>query len=70
MLRVLSGTVEKQWLVELMDAVLVVFQYKVYVVPAEEFSMEYVDPKVLCVSEHGRFTDDWYMHAYMHSHTH
>ncbi|XP_041914213.1 laminin subunit alpha-3-like isoform X1 [Alosa sapidissima] len=32
--------------------------HKVYVVPAEEFSMEHVDPKVLCVSEHGRFTDD------------
>uniref|UniRef100_A0A674ELB0 Laminin subunit alpha 3 n=1 Tax=Salmo trutta TaxID=8032 RepID=A0A674ELB0_SALTR len=33
-------------------------QYKVYAVPAEEFSMEYVDPKVLCVSIHGRFTED------------
>ncbi|KAL2097309.1 hypothetical protein ACEWY4_006516 [Coilia grayii] len=32
--------------------------YKVYVVPAEEFSMDYVDPKVLCVSVHGRFTED------------
>uniref|UniRef100_A0A8C9ZF23 Laminin subunit alpha 3 n=1 Tax=Sander lucioperca TaxID=283035 RepID=A0A8C9ZF23_SANLU len=32
--------------------------YKVYAVPAEEFSIEYVDPKVLCVSTHGRFTDD------------
>uniref|UniRef100_A0AAV2JTK7 Laminin subunit alpha-3-like n=1 Tax=Knipowitschia caucasica TaxID=637954 RepID=A0AAV2JTK7_KNICA len=32
--------------------------YKVYVVPAEEFSMEYVKPKVLCVSTHGRFTED------------
>ncbi|XP_062386045.1 laminin subunit alpha-3-like isoform X2 [Sardina pilchardus] len=32
--------------------------HKVYVVPVEEFSMEYVDPKLLCVSEHGRFTDD------------
>ncbi|XP_029930598.1 laminin subunit alpha-3-like isoform X2 [Myripristis murdjan] len=32
--------------------------YKVYAVPAEEFSMEYVDPKVLCVSVHGRFTED------------
>uniref|UniRef100_A0A671YXW3 Laminin subunit alpha 3 n=1 Tax=Sparus aurata TaxID=8175 RepID=A0A671YXW3_SPAAU len=26
--------------------------YKVYAVPAEEFSIEYVDPKVLCVSTH------------------
>lgn len=33
-------------------------QYKVYAVPAEDFSMEYVDPKVLCVSTHGRFTED------------
>ncbi|XP_055007957.1 laminin subunit alpha-3 [Boleophthalmus pectinirostris] len=32
--------------------------YKVYVVPAEEFSVEYVEPKVLCVSTHGRFTED------------
>uniref|UniRef100_A0AAX7W413 Laminin subunit alpha 3 n=1 Tax=Astatotilapia calliptera TaxID=8154 RepID=A0AAX7W413_ASTCA len=26
--------------------------YKVYAVPADEFSIEYVDPKVLCVSTH------------------
>ncbi|XP_028282768.1 laminin subunit alpha-3-like isoform X2 [Parambassis ranga] len=32
--------------------------YKVYAVPAEEFSIEYVKPKVLCVSTHGRFTED------------
>ncbi|KAF7654917.1 hypothetical protein LDENG_00063180 [Lucifuga dentata] len=32
--------------------------YKVYAVPAEEFSMEHVDPKVLCVSTHGHFTED------------
>ncbi|XP_037643626.1 laminin subunit alpha-3-like isoform X2 [Sebastes umbrosus] len=32
--------------------------YKVYAIPAEEFSIEYVDPKVLCVSTHGRFTQD------------
>ncbi|KAM7379372.1 hypothetical protein PAMP_004930 [Pampus punctatissimus] len=32
--------------------------YKVYAVPAEEYSIEYVQPKVLCVSTHGRFTDD------------
>uniref|UniRef100_UPI003AAF9E0D laminin subunit alpha-3-like n=1 Tax=Centroberyx gerrardi TaxID=166262 RepID=UPI003AAF9E0D len=32
--------------------------YKVYAVPAEEFSMEHVHPKVLCVSTHGRFTED------------
>lgn len=31
-----------------------------YAVPAEEFSMEYLDPKVLCVSVHGRFTEDRY----------
>ncbi|XP_075877558.1 laminin subunit alpha-3-like isoform X2 [Nelusetta ayraudi] len=32
--------------------------YKVYAIPEEEFSMEYVEPKVLCVSTHGRFTQD------------
>ncbi|XP_055084301.1 laminin subunit alpha-3-like isoform X1 [Periophthalmus magnuspinnatus] len=32
--------------------------YKVYVIPAEEFSVEYIEPKVLCVSTHGRFTED------------
>ncbi|KAM4557143.1 laminin subunit alpha-3-like [Fundulus diaphanus] len=32
--------------------------YKLYAVPAEEFSLEYVEPKVLCVSNHGRFTQD------------
>ncbi|XP_070830251.1 laminin subunit alpha-3-like [Chaetodon trifascialis] len=32
--------------------------YKVYAVPAEEFSIEYVKPKVLCASTHGRFTED------------
>uniref|UniRef100_A0A3Q1AX50 Laminin subunit alpha 3 n=1 Tax=Amphiprion ocellaris TaxID=80972 RepID=A0A3Q1AX50_AMPOC len=32
--------------------------YKVYAVPSEEFSTEYVEPKVLCVSTHGRFTED------------
>ncbi|XP_029308567.1 LOW QUALITY PROTEIN: laminin subunit alpha-3-like [Cottoperca gobio] len=32
--------------------------YKVYAVPAEEFSIEYVEPKVLCVSTHGHFTED------------
>ncbi|KAM9845354.1 laminin subunit alpha-3-like [Aulostomus maculatus] len=34
--------------------------HKVYAVPAKEFSMEYVEPKVLCVSTHGRFTEDRY----------
>lgn len=29
----------------------------------EEFSMEYVEPKVLCVSIHGRFADDRYVTA-------
>ncbi|XP_035285907.1 laminin subunit alpha-3-like isoform X2 [Anguilla anguilla] len=32
--------------------------YKVYAVPADKFSMEYVDPKELCVSVHGRFSED------------
>ncbi|CAL8279923.1 unnamed protein product [Lota lota] len=32
--------------------------FKVYAVPAEDFTMDYVQPKVLCVSVHGRFTED------------
>ncbi|XP_078791367.1 laminin subunit alpha-3 isoform X1 [Oryzias latipes] len=32
--------------------------YKLYAVPAEEFSTEYIKPKELCVSTHGRFTED------------
>ncbi|XP_061652306.1 laminin subunit alpha-3-like isoform X5 [Phyllopteryx taeniolatus] len=32
--------------------------HKVYAVPAQEFSMDYVEAKVLCVSTHGRFTED------------
>ncbi|KAM3604519.1 uncharacterized protein V6R79_012395 [Siganus canaliculatus] len=32
--------------------------HKLYAVPAEEFSIDYVEPKVLCVSTHGRFTED------------
>ncbi|XP_034038308.1 LOW QUALITY PROTEIN: laminin subunit alpha-3-like [Thalassophryne amazonica] len=31
--------------------------YKVYAVPAEDFSMEYVEPKVLCASIHGPFNE-------------
>ncbi|KAM9718848.1 laminin subunit alpha-3-like isoform 1-T1 [Menidia menidia] len=34
------------------------FLNKVYAVPADEYSAEYVEPKVLCVSTHGRFTQD------------
>lgn len=33
-------------------------QHKVYAVPVKEFSIEHVDPKLLCVSTHGRFTED------------
>ncbi|KAJ8337032.1 hypothetical protein SKAU_G00382520 [Synaphobranchus kaupii] len=32
--------------------------YKVYAVPVDDFSVEYVDPKRLCVSDHGHFTED------------
>ncbi|XP_066575649.1 laminin subunit alpha-3 isoform X1 [Amia ocellicauda] len=32
--------------------------YKVYIVPAEEFSTEYVSPNVLCVATHGHFSED------------
>uniref|UniRef100_A0A8C4YYG1 Laminin subunit alpha 3 n=1 Tax=Gadus morhua TaxID=8049 RepID=A0A8C4YYG1_GADMO len=35
--------------------------HPVYAVPAEDFSMDYVQPRVLCVSVHGRFTDDRYV---------
>jgi len=41
--------------------VFVLSQFKVYAVPAEDFSMDYVRPKVLCVSAHGRFTEDRYV---------
>lgn len=43
-----------------MSCVCLALQYKVSAVPAEEFSMDYVEPKVLCVSTHGRFTEDRY----------
>uniref|UniRef100_A0AAY4AYD7 Laminin subunit alpha 3 n=1 Tax=Denticeps clupeoides TaxID=299321 RepID=A0AAY4AYD7_9TELE len=33
-------------------------KYKVFAVPFEDFSMEYVNPKMLCVSVHSRFTED------------
>lgn len=37
--------------------------------PAEEYSIEYVEPKVLCVSTHGRFTEDRYNdNKYIQSH--
>uniref|UniRef100_A0A674PDZ8 Laminin subunit alpha 3 n=1 Tax=Takifugu rubripes TaxID=31033 RepID=A0A674PDZ8_TAKRU len=44
-------------------------QYKVSAVPAEEFSMDYVEPKPLCVSTHGRFTEDRYLiwHLTLHA---
>ncbi|KAL0966154.1 hypothetical protein UPYG_G00291590 [Umbra pygmaea] len=32
--------------------------YKVYAVPVKDFSMEYVDPKVFCISTNGRYTED------------
>ncbi|XP_061621466.1 laminin subunit alpha-5 isoform X2 [Phyllopteryx taeniolatus] len=34
------------------------FLHKIYLVPQEHFSMEYVDPKVLCISTHGHFSND------------
>ncbi|XP_077410264.1 laminin subunit alpha-5 isoform X1 [Vanacampus margaritifer] len=34
------------------------FLHKIYLVPQEHFSMEYVDPKVLCISTHGYFSQD------------
>lgn len=44
-----------------MSCVCFSLQYKVYAVPAEEFSIDYVEPKVLCVSTHGHFTEDRYL---------
>ncbi|XP_077572690.1 laminin subunit alpha-5 isoform X2 [Stigmatopora nigra] len=34
------------------------FLHKIYLVPQEHFSMEYVEPKVLCISTHGHFSQD------------
>ncbi|XP_051914619.1 laminin subunit alpha-5 isoform X3 [Hippocampus zosterae] len=34
------------------------FLHKIYLVPQEHFSMEHVDPKVLCISTHGHFSHD------------
>lgn len=41
-----------------MSCVCFSLQYKVFAVPAEVFSIDYVEPKLLCVSTHGRFTED------------
>ncbi|XP_053089113.1 laminin subunit alpha-3 isoform X2 [Pangasianodon hypophthalmus] len=35
-----------------------VLLYRVYAIPSDEFTMELVQPTVLCVSHHGRFTED------------
>ena len=40
-------------------------QFKVYAVPAGDFSMDYVQPKALCVSVHGRFTEDRYVSVWV-----
>lgn len=50
-----------------MSCVCLALQYKVSAVPAEEFSMDYVEPKVLCVSTHGRFTEDRYLTLHLTS---
>ncbi|MGH0140359.1 UNVERIFIED_CONTAM: hypothetical protein FKN15_048109 [Acipenser sinensis] len=34
------------------------FLYKVYLIPHEEFTMEYVEPKMHCISTHGTFSPD------------
>ncbi|CAJ1084378.1 laminin subunit alpha-5 isoform X1 [Xyrichtys novacula] len=34
------------------------FLHKVYLVPKDQFSMEYVEPKVHCISTHGHFAPD------------
>ncbi|XP_030589628.1 laminin subunit alpha-5 isoform X2 [Archocentrus centrarchus] len=34
------------------------FLHKVYLVPKQQFSMEYVEPRVHCISTHGQFSPD------------
>ncbi|KAM6924368.1 laminin subunit alpha-5 [Xenentodon cancila] len=34
------------------------FLHKVYLVPKNQFTMEYVEPKVYCISTHGQFSPD------------
>ncbi|KAM7405319.1 hypothetical protein PAMP_012591 [Pampus punctatissimus] len=34
------------------------FLHKVYLVPKDQFTMEYVEPKVHCISTHGQFSPD------------
>uniref|UniRef100_A0A3B4YWT5 Laminin A chain n=1 Tax=Stegastes partitus TaxID=144197 RepID=A0A3B4YWT5_9TELE len=34
------------------------FLYKVYLVPKDQFTMEYAEPKVHCISTHGQFSPD------------
>nr|XP_057906923.1 laminin subunit alpha-5 isoform X1 [Doryrhamphus excisus] len=34
------------------------FLHKVYLVPKQHFSMEYLDPQVLCIGTHGHFSHD------------
>lgn len=34
------------------------FLHKIYLVPKEQFSMEYVEPNVHCISTHGQFSPD------------
>ena len=38
------------------------FQHKVFLVPKDQFTMEYVEPKVHCISTHGQFSPDRYKH--------
>ncbi|XP_060769555.1 laminin subunit alpha-3-like isoform X2 [Neoarius graeffei] len=35
-----------------------VLLYRVYAIPSDEFTMELIQPTVLCISHHGRFTED------------
>uniref|UniRef100_A0A4W6G0T1 Laminin, alpha 5 n=2 Tax=Percomorphaceae TaxID=1489872 RepID=A0A4W6G0T1_LATCA len=34
------------------------FLHKVYLVPKDQFTMEYIEPKVYCISTHGQFSPD------------
>lgn len=35
-----------------------VWQHKVYLVPAAQFTMEFIEPKVHCISVHGTFSSN------------
>ncbi|KAF7645654.1 hypothetical protein LDENG_00200400, partial [Lucifuga dentata] len=44
--------------IQLMSDQTIFFLHKVFLVPEDQFSMEYVEPKVHCISTHGHFSPD------------